>query len=263
MLTFIKKVMRYLLRFVTKRTTHLPNLDDFYMLPKSQITYSNDLLYTYHNADFIKEPLFQQAYQLAKKADGGILLKNYDIQWRIHILCWAASYAKRLEGDFVDCGCGSGIFASAIIHYIDFAKTSKKYYLLDSFEGLDLNKATETERGMHESFYEKRKDLYAEVKENFAPFNTQIIKGFIPETLKQMDTDKICFLSVDLNSAIPEIEALEYLWDKIVIGGIVVLDDYGYANKHEAQRVAHDAFALRKSVKILSLPTCQAILIKQ
>ncbi len=64
---------------------------EYYLLPKNQITYSHDLLYTYHNADFLKDPLFAKSYQLGKATDKEMLLKNYDIEWRIHVLCWAAS----------------------------------------------------------------------------------------------------------------------------------------------------------------------------
>ena len=48
----------------------------------------------------------------------------------------------------------------------------------------------------------------------------------------------------------------------MVKGGVIVLDDYGYANATNEQKVAHDLFAKSKKVEILSLPTCQGLLIK-
>src|SRR5687768_12586521 len=78
------------------------------VLPKSKITYTNDLLYTYHNADFQYEPKFAHVYKLVKEVDGGRTLSNYDIQWRIHVLCYFANWAKTLEGDYVDCGVYTG-----------------------------------------------------------------------------------------------------------------------------------------------------------
>jgi hypothetical protein len=60
----------------------------------------------------------------------------------------------------------------------------------------------------------------------------------------------------------PEIEALEFFWNKMAPGGIIILDDYGYANKFHHQKAAHDLFAKSKGVQILSLPTCQGVLIK-
>src|ERR1700758_5683091 len=112
------------------------NIADYYLLPKKDITYSNDLLFTYHNADFIKDPLFAESYALCKKL-GGDLLNNYDIQWRVHVLCWAASHAAKLEGDFVDCGVYTGFCTRAIVNYVNFKSLNKKYYLMDTFGGLD------------------------------------------------------------------------------------------------------------------------------
>src|ERR1700687_2462585 len=78
------------------------NPDEYFMLPKKDLTYSKDLLYTFNNCDFIKEPRFVHAYQLCKEL-GGDLLKDYDIQWRMYMLCCAAHHATKLEGDFIDC----------------------------------------------------------------------------------------------------------------------------------------------------------------
>jgi len=236
---------------------------DYYLLPKKGMTYSHDLLYTYHNADFLKDPLFMESYNLGKNTDEGMLLSNYDIEWRIHVLCWAAFHATHLEGDFVDCGVHTGIFARSVINYIDFPKTGKKYYLLDTFGGLSekFSSPKELERNQKMG-YEKRGDIYNKVKETFKDFNVKIVKGAVPDTLTEVDSNKICFLSIDMNCVQPEVDALNFFWDKMVSGGVIILDDYGYANSTNDQKAAHDEFAKSKGVQILSLPTCQGLLIK-
>jgi O-methyltransferase len=237
------------------------NLDDYYLLPKSEITYSNDLLYTYHNADFMKEPLFAESYRLCKEI-GGDLLKNYDIQWRIHVLCWAASQAARLEGDFVDCGVNTGFCPRAVIHYTNFNSLNKTYFLMDTFNGMDERYASDTEMDRNKKLgYAEKTGLYEQVKKTFAPFKVNIIKGPIPDTLTQFTGNKVCYLSIDMNCVKPEVDALEFFWDKLVSGAPVILDDYGYPGCIEQKR-AHDAFAARKGVNILSLPTCQGLILK-
>lgn len=241
------------------------NLEDYYLLPKSQITYSNDLLYTFHNSDFLKDPLFIESYELGKNTDGGTLLKNYDIQWRIHVLCWAAKHAMHLDGDFVDCGVHTGIFARAVMHYTSFQQTNKKYYLLDTFNGLDKKYSSnkEFERNYLMGYDKEDSDLlYKQVTNTFKEFNVKIIRGAVPETLVEVDSDKICYLSIDMNCVYPEVATLEYFWDKMVKGGVIILDDYGYANSTNDQKQAHDTFALSKGIQILTLPTCQGLIIK-
>lgn len=236
-----------------------------YVLPKDQITYSNDLLYTFHNADFLKDPLFIESYNLGKETDGGTLLKNYDIEWRIHVLCWAAKHAIHLDGDFVDCGVHTGIFAKAVVNYVGFNNYNKKYYLLDTFSGLDKKYSTEDELIRNSAMgYDKEVPelLYKQVKQTFQDYNVKIIKGPVPDTLISVDSDKICYLSIDMNCVEPEVAALEFFWDKMVSGGIIIFDDYGYANASNDQKYAHDKFAKSKGVEILSLPTCQGLLIK-
>lgn len=236
-----------------------------HILPKAQITYSNDLLYTFHNADFLKDPLFVESYELGKNTDGGTLLKDYDIQWRIHVLCWAAKHAMHLEGDFVDCGVNTGIFARAVINYSNFELSNKKYFLLDTFNGLDKKYSSENELKRNSLLgYEKENSdlLFDQVTDTFKDFNVKIIRGSVPETLQYVDSHKISYLSIDMNCVAPEVAALEFFWDRMVSGGIIVLDDYGYANMHNEQKEAQDKFAISKGVQILSLPTCQGIIIK-
>jgi hypothetical protein len=194
--------------------------DKYYLLPKDRITYAHDLLYTYHNADFLNDPLFKEAYRLGKSTDRDQLLKNYDIEWRIHVMCWAAAHAAHLEGDFVDCGVHTGICAR------------------------------------------HRGDIYQEVKETFKDFNVEIIKGTVPDTLEKVTSKKIAYLSVDMNCVQPEYDTLNFFWDRMVPGGMIILDDYGYANSTNDQRAIHDKFAKEKGVQILSLPTCQGLIIK-
>ncbi len=239
--------------------------DQFYLISNKNLTYSYDFLYTYHNCDFITDPRFAEAYRLGKAtdADHSVLQNGEEIFWRVHVLCWAATHALKLDGDFVECGVNTGIFARAIIHYTDFNSTGKKYYLLDTFNGFDERYSTSEERTRMASHYSaNKKDLYEQVQQTFKGFNVRIIQGPVPDTLPGVDTQKVSFLSIDMNSVRPEIEAMNFFWDKMVPGGIIILDDYGYANMFLEQKKAHDEFARSKGVEILTLPTCQGMIIK-
>lgn len=233
----------------------------YLLLSRKGITYSQDLLITYNNSDFMVDKRFANAYQQGKKTDIYNLMGGSDIHWRVHVLCWAAQNVSTLDGDFVECGVNTGIFSRAIVEYLQFENLKKFFFLLDTFQGLDPKYSTtkEIEKTLTQNYF----DVYEITKNTFLKYsNVKLIKGSVPETLEQVKTNKIAFLSIDMNTVIPEIAALEYFWDKIVIGGVIILDDYGYGNNYMEQKLAHDEFAKSKGVEILTLPTCQGLIIK-
>ena len=182
---------------------------------------------------------------------------------------WAASSARTLEGDFVECGVNRGFMSSAIMEYLRWDSLGKTFYLLDTFGGVDPRYVTEqeiaggalqkNEAWLQDGFYVS--DV-ATVKANFAEWkNVRIVQGVIPDTLPQVDAERIAYLHIDLNCSPPEVAAIEYLWDRLTIGAPVLLDDYAYAG-YGTQKAAMDAWADGKSVRIASLPTGQGLIVK-
>ena len=63
-----------------------------------------------------------------------------------------------------------------------------------------------------------------------------------------------------MNCAGPEIAAMEFVWDRLSPGALVLLDDYAYLG-HGSQKAAMDNFAAARSIPILALPTGQGLMI--
>lgn len=230
-----------------------------YGLLKTPGIYNSDGLITVHNHDFERDPRFQLAYQRGAKAAG----YDYNWAWRVHIGLWAASYASKLTGDFVECGVSYGFLSSSVMDYLNWNKVGKKFYLLDTFQGIDETQLSKEEVGLgrkeQNRFYS---ECYERVKKNFTEYNNvKIIRGSIPSTLSQVDTSKVCYLSIDLNNVKPEIATAEFFWPKLVKGAVVLLDDYAYVN-YLPQKKAFDLFAKRHDISIASLPTGQGLIIK-
>jgi hypothetical protein len=117
----------------------------------------------------------------------------------------------------------------------------------------------ERRRGILPGGYEP---CYENVVETFRPFRgVRIVRGIVPDTLSQVTATAICYLSLDMNNTAPEIAAAEHFWDRLVPGGIIVLDDYGW-RKQINQKIAFDRFADARKINVLSLPTGQGLLIK-
>jgi hypothetical protein len=64
-----------------------------------------------------------------------------------------------------------------------------------------------------------------------------------------------------MNCSPPEVAAIDFFWDRLLPGAVVLLDDYAYFG-YEPQKHAMDAFARQKHVMIASLPTGQGLLLK-
>jgi O-methyltransferase len=224
------------------------------------LTYATDSLATSNNCDFIQEPRFAAAYATAAATKPW---EGFTSQWRTYIVCWFADMVKNLPGDFVECGVNTGAYSRAVIEYVGFQQLNKTFYLLDTYEGLEASMITEKEKAVGiDDYLTHYKDVYEQVKETFKGFNTKIIKGIVPGTLKECDTESICYLSIDMNSVEPEIAAANFFWDKIVPGGVLILDDYGFP-MHIYQKVAFDEFAKERGQSILCLPTGQGVIIKK
>jgi O-methyltransferase len=219
-----------------------------------------DSLATSNNIDFKKDLKFSKAYKLAEATAPQIKI---NMEWRTYIVCSLAEIVKKLEGDFVECGVSTGIYSRAVIDYVDFDNLDKTFYLMDTFNGPKKEQITENEESLGINNYIDiyKNDVYEQVCETFKSFKVRIIRGMIPETLKECKAEKICYLSIDMNVVAPEIAAANFFWDKLVSGGVMILDDYGFP-AHFEQKIAFDKFAAEKGVQILYLPTAQGIIFK-
>jgi hypothetical protein len=220
-------------------------------------TYDGDGLRTMHNCDFLKDPLFQEAYRLGRETGSW---HGFDIEWRAYVVCWAAAKGKGLEGDYVECGVNRGGYSRAAMHYINFAHLpGKKFYLVDSYSGIPEEFVEEENRALLEGFYS---ECYDDVVRTFAPFETAVVvRGVVPYVLPEVKAERVCYLSIDMNNAASEIAAAEFFWDKMVSGAVAVLDDYGFS-PFIRQKHAFDAFARARGVEVLSLPTGQGLIFK-
>jgi hypothetical protein len=237
---------------------------DIVKLRPSDSIYNEDGLQTVHGHDFAKARRFIEAYDYAfnaTKADPA-----HHGPWRVHIAMWAANTALRRQGDFVECGTARAFVTTAILKYTNWNETSggRNFYLVDTFEGIVEDLLTDSERAMgaierHGTRYQNN---YPDALRNVSPFkNVQLIKGMVPNILPNIPAQQVAYLHLDMNSAVAEVAALEYFWPKIVLGGVVLLDDYAYLG-YEPQREAHNELAKHLGVEIAYLPTGQGLLIK-
>jgi hypothetical protein len=214
-----------------------------------------------HNHDFMRDPDYVKAYEAGTAALG----HEHRMYWRLHVALWCANHASKLPGDFAECGVWRGFLTTAILTALDWEPLGKTFYLFDTFDGLRESHLTAGERANRQKLDHLNgyfRDTYGFVSEHFARFpRVKLVRGTVPETLETVPIDRISYLSIDMNCVEPEIAAGNFFWDKLVPGGVILLDDYGFVS-YEEQKRGWNAFAAARGTKILALPTGQGLILK-
>jgi hypothetical protein len=237
-----------------------------YALFNTRTQYARDGLFTSHNDHFRNDPAFQAAYARGVKAGDGV---DPHFEWRVHVALWAARTAMRVPGNFVECGVNAGFLSSAIMHALNWQTAGKRFYLIDTFSGPVLAQYSQAEvrrgrlrvaeeaiaAGGYVTDFERVRANYSEWP------NVELVQGTVPDVLPAVNTGNVAFLHIDLNCAYPERAALEFFWERLSPGALVLFDDYAYAG-NDCLTQAIDAAARSLGAEPLSLPTGQGLIIK-
>lgn len=205
----------------------LPNFDD-------PFEYENSFYLTCENARFAK------------------IISHYELFKRI----------KHLSGEIVECGVFKG---NSLIRFASFRDLclnphSHKVIGFDTFgkfpeTGIEGDKKLRSEYLAEAGEQSISKEQLFRVFANKGIKNYELIEGdvrkTIPEYLKEHPELKIALLNLDIDMYEPAVVILKYLWERIVNGGILILDDYGI---WEGETRAVDEFFKDKDVKILKTP---------
>lgn len=228
-------------------------------------SFFGDGMSSIHFIPFLREKEFIEAYDVAfdsMPVEFSRWRTERSLAWRAHIVSWAGQRALRLDGEFVECGVWWGILSKFLMEYIDWNKQEKTFYLCDTWGAHDIG------------FDSSRKpdykhDIFARVSERFAQYrNVRFVRGLLPGSLVDSNLPRaIAYLSIDLNGSrsnsgkFVEIEVLEKLYDRLVSGGIIYLDDYGW--DFPELRLELDKFFRSNDDYLLHFPSGNSIVIKK
>jgi predicted O-linked N-acetylglucosamine transferase (SPINDLY family) len=214
-------------------------------------TYLGDNLFTWgkSNSPF-EDKNFVQAWESNTQNDA-----DRAIAWRRYILACAAYHCAQLEGDFVECGVYRGTGIKTVVDYFGKDNFDKTFWGYDTF---DYNPVE------HHTFAGQEEGLYKEILQRFDGYdNVRLVQGLLPQSLENNSPAKIALLHIDLNSAEFEIKVLDELFDRVVPGGMVVLDDYEWAGEYRKQKMAEDAWFEARKYRVFPLPTGQGLVLKR
>ena len=227
-------------------------LDSSPIFTESNSTFFGDNSATKQHVDFLLDNRFIESREFTyRDAPEGVAVsvRKTNIDWRIHIVTWAASKCMKLDGDFVECGVWWGWLSRAICYYTDFQNSEKYFHLFDSWGS----------EGSHVNYQD---DIYDQVKNRFVNYPNVIFhRGMVPNVLLQsILPDQIAYLSLDMNGGLAERQALDILWPRLVSGGIVYVDDYGW--NYPRLRAELADFLKDKPEELLHFPCGSSIIIK-
>jgi hypothetical protein len=137
------------------------------------------------------------------------------------------------QGDFVETGLARGGSAAAMLQVLhSFDSCGTKFWGYDSFEGIPDPSPGEGDWGS-----KKRKGTYAssqqEFEQNIRNWNLwndsmiHVTKGWFRDTLPKSEVGNITFLRLDGDLYASTRDAIMALYDRVVPGGYIYVDDYG------------------------------------
>jgi O-methyltransferase len=120
----------------------------------------------------------------------------------------------------------AGVMAQQLLNL----KSKAVLYLADTFSGV-------AKAGANDSFYtggehsDTSRQIVEDVLKNKSKYpHYKILKGIFPEdTASEIKADEqfgLCHIDVDVYDSAKDI--LEWVWNKLIPGGVVVFDDYGF-----------------------------------
>lgn len=172
---------------------------------------------------------------------------------------------NKIPGDIVECGVWRGeITQLAALTMIHLKDTSRKIYLYDTFEGMpkpededldwDGNRALDTWRtitlkGEKWGFGGDINSVNQLMLSTKYPKEKIIItKGNVENTIPKVIPKKISLLRLDTDFYKSTLHELNHLFPILVLGGILVIDDYGY---YLGSRKATDEYFKKNKIRML------------
>lgn len=213
--------------------------------------YLGDNLFTWgRNNSSLEDVPFRNAWKsnVANAADEAIV-------WRRYILACAAYHCVQLSGDFVECGVYIGTGIKTVIDYLGGTSFPKTFWGYDTFDYHPVP---------GHAFVGQEEGLFEKVKQRFINYpQVNLVKGLLPDSFAEGIPESIAYMHIDLNNVEGELAVLDRLFDRVVSGGIIIMDDYEWSGIYRPQKKGEDPWFAERNYRVFPLPTGQGLIIKR
>ncbi|NGO43931.1 TylF/MycF/NovP-related O-methyltransferase [Streptomyces ureilyticus] len=187
---------------------------------------------------------------------------------RLNALILATRHVSRhsIAGDIVECGVWrGGSMQAAARTLLGLHDTERHLYLFDTFEGMpaptdkDLRRDGEPAADLL-ARQDRSRPIWAvatleDVKEGFdgIPYpgdRVHFVQGLVEDTIPAEAPERISILRLDTDWYASTRHELEYLYPRLVSGGVLLIDDYGW---WQGSKAAVDEFLEKTGARLLLL----------
>ena len=190
--------------------------------------------------------------QLVSK--GRMTLVSRDRLW---ILMNLAKQAFTLDGEVWEAGVYQGGTALLFHETLKQVGADRTIRLFDTFQGMpETNKDFDKHSAgdFADTDVDAVKDLVGEA--DYIDFR----KGFVPDTFAGLEDKTVAMAHIDLDIYPAILAACEFIYPRMVSGGFMLFDDYGFHSCPGARKAVDEFFADKPEVHI-PLPTGQCLIV--
>jgi O-methyltransferase len=222
--------------------------------------YEADGVATVYFTPFLSDREWSQAYE-EMAADWYPDTPGFDIRWRMWILTSVARQVHDLPGDIAEFGVYRAGCAQMILGIVGLA-SGTRYHLFDTFAGIPDHELTDREQ--EEGYAGRLANTSVEhVGRRLEPWRDALVfhVGDVFDTIPDANIERLSLVHMDLNASAPTKVALEYAYPRLVPGGAIVFDDYGWDPISYEQRDVIEEYCRPLPENLIALPSGQALLI--
>ena len=215
---------------------------------------------------FLSDRQFQDLYAQAQERTQMAATDNplrRQRHYTLNHLLWNAPISG---GEACELGCWRGLSAYQIATHLRSLGGRTLFHIFDSFEGLSEYQPVDMPQGLKEDLPARRKQFACSletVQQNLKEFPfIRYYKGWIPQRFAEVQDKSFSFVHIDVDLYQPIRDSFQFFYPRLITGGIMVFDDYGYAQFPGAKKAVDECLKECGGAFFLPLPSGQAFLIK-
>lgn len=174
--------------------------------------------------------------------------------YRLYELWTAVGQSAKLkEGDIIDIGTwrgGSGVLMAkkAMLDQIDCS-----VYLCDTFKGI-VKAGEHDSKNRNATYANTTVEMVEALAKNAELNNIKILEGIFPdETGRDVEDCKFRFCHIDTDTYQSSHDIMEWIWERLIPGGIVIEDDYGFEHYEGITKHVNEQMKLKDRVVFYNL----------